>query len=156
MIPAPQTYADWVNVLTLLKNKSDDAEVLKAMQAGKLEWQSGIAERFSKRLMEAVNHRMNSASDKFQKNMGRTGGTENAIVRAILALRKELQFLVMVLDLPVLPEAHRSNLQKLIFEQADVMQKSLEDSAKKERSGKLSSIVRNNKVNSFKGAVSDE
>ena len=29
MIPAPQTYADWVNVLTLLKNKSDDAEVLK-------------------------------------------------------------------------------------------------------------------------------
>lgn len=156
MIPTPQTYAEWVNVLTVFKNKSDDAEVLKAMQSGKLEWQTGIAERFAKRLMEAVNHRMNCASDKFQKDMGRTGGSENAIVQAILALRKELHFLVLALDLPALPEEHRGNLQKLILEQADAMQKSLEDSAKKDRSGKLSSIVRNNKVNCFKGVFANE
>lgn len=36
-----------------------------------------------------------------------------------------------------------------VIEQADNMQKSLEDSAKNDRSGRMSSIVRNHRVNSF-------
>ena len=37
----------------------------------------------------------------------------------------------------------------MILEQANNIQNSLENSASKDRSGKLSSIIRNNKVNSF-------
>ena len=149
MIPIPQTYPDWVNVLAMLKDKTDDTDVLLAMQGGKLEWQTGVAERFVKRLTEAINHRMNCASDKFQKDIGRTGGAERAIVQAILTLRKEMRFLSQAVDLPALPETQRNQLKGLIVEQADIMQQSLEDSAKKDRSGKLLSIVRNNKVNSL-------
>ena len=149
MISVPQNYSEWVEILDKLKTKFDDKEVLKAMKNGHLEWQSGIAERFIKRLTDTVNERMNNASDKFQKDMSHSKGKESSIVQAILFLRKEMFFLSQVVDLPTVPETQRSQLVNMVLEQANIMQKSLEDSAKKDRSGKLSSIIRNNKINSF-------
>ena len=149
MIPAPHTYSEWVSVLDIFKAKSNDSEVLTAMKNGTVEWQSGVAERFSKRLIDSVNYRMNTASDKFQKEMSRAYGSEGAIVQALLALRKEMSFLVQAIDLPALPEKNRQQYIRLVLDQADNVQKALEDPAQKDRSGKLSSIVRNHKVNSF-------
>lgn len=149
MITTPHTYSEWVTVLTVLKNKTDDEEVIKKMKAGTVEWQSGVAERFSKRLIDAVNTRMNAASDKFQIDLSRAHGQEGAIVQAILALRKEMAFLAEAINLPALPDKERQYYLNLMLEQANNMQKSLEDSAKHDRSGKLSSIVRNHKVNTF-------
>ena len=149
MIPAPRTYAEWVNVLETFKTKANDSDVLAAMKSGTLEWQSGVAERFSKRLIDAVNYRMNAASDKFQTEMNRARGSEGAIVQALLNLRKEMSFLAQAINLPVLPEKDRQHYVQLVIDQANNMQKSLEDSAKKDRSGKMSSIVRNHKVNSI-------
>lgn len=149
MIRAPHTYAEWASVLTLLKDKTDDDAVLVAMQAGTIEWQTGVAERFSKKLIDAVNSRMNAASDKFQLDIQRAGGQERAIVQALLALRKEMRFLTRVLDIRAIPEQDRAQYVGLVRAQADAMQKSLEDSAKADRTGKLSSIIRNNRVNSL-------
>lgn len=149
MISAPHTYSEWVNVLDIFKTKSNDSEVLVAMRNGTIEWQSGVAERFSKRLIDSVNYRMNAASDKFQKDMGRSYGSEGAIVQALLSLRKEMAFLAQAINLPALPEKERQHYLQLVIDQANNMQKSLEDSAKKDRSGKMSSLVRNHKVNLF-------
>lgn len=149
MIDAPHTYSEWVSVLTIFRSKNNDEEVLKAMQNGSIEWQSGVAERFSQKLIDAVNARMNAASDKFQLDMSRARGQESAIVQAILALRKEMAFLAKAINLPALPADDRCHYLNLVIEQANSMQKSLEDSAKKDRTGKLSSIVRNHKVNAF-------
>ena len=149
MIQTPHTYSEWNAVLDMLRDRQDDAAVLAAMQQGTLAWQSGVAERFAKKLVDTINARMNAATDKFQKSMSRSGGQEGAIVQARLALRKELSFLVKAIDLPVIPEKDRAQYCNLVREQADQIQTSLEDSAKKDRSGKLSSIVRNHKVNAF-------
>jgi hypothetical protein len=140
MIPTPHTYAQWVEVITIFKNKSNDEDVLTAMQSGTIGWQSGVAERFST---------MNTASDKFQLDITRARGQEGAIVQAILSLRKEMAFLAKAIDLPVLPQKDRQHYLNLVIEQANNMQKSLEDSARNDRTGKLSSIIRNHKVNSF-------
>lgn len=148
-IAPPKTYSEWVAVLDILKAKTDDDEVLLAMQAGTIEWQSGVAERFSKRLIEVINFRMNAAADKFQKEIGRSGVQERAIVQALLALRKELRFLSQAINLPAIPEEDRKYFYQLVVDQANNMQNSLEDSAKHDRSGKLAIIVRNNKVNAF-------
>lgn len=148
-ITPPRTYAEWVTVLDMLKDKTDDEAVLLAMQQGTVEWQSGVAERFAKKLIDAINYRMNSASDKFKKEMGRAYGQERAIVQAIIALRKEMCFLSKAINLPAIPEEDRQQYHQLVISQANSMQSSLEDSAKKDRSGKLASIVRNNKVNTF-------
>ena len=119
------------------------------MQEGTIEWQTGVAERFTKKLIDVVNYRMNIASDKFQKEIGRSNGQERAIVQALLALRKELCFLSKTMNLPAIPENDRLQYYQMVISQANSMQNSLEESAKKDRSGKLASIVRNNKVNSF-------
>lgn len=134
-ITPPRTYAEWVAVLDMLKNKIDDESVLFAMQQGTIEWQLGVAERFAKKLIDVINYRMNSASDKFQKEMGRAYGQERAIVQALLALRKEMCFLSKAINLPAIPENDRRQYYELVISQADNMQSSLEDSAKKDRSG---------------------
>lgn len=153
MISIPHTYSEWVGILNIFKEKTDDTEVLRAMQQGTIEWQSGIAERFAKRLIDSVNYRMNAASDKFQKDLARANGQEGAIVQALLSLRKEMQFLAQAINLPALPEKDRQYYQRLVISQADNMQKSLEDSSKKDRSGKMSNIVRNHRVNAFQKEV---
>lgn len=149
MMPAPHTYSEWTKVLDIFKAKEDDAGILAAMKEGTLEWQSGMAERFSKRLVDAVNVRMNAASDKFRRDMNYARGTEGAIVQALLALRKELAFLVQAMDIPALPEEYRKQYIQLVSDQAKNVQASLEDSARRDRSGKMSSIVRNHRVDVF-------
>ena len=146
---APESYAEWADVLDALASRRNDAEVLSAMQAGTLPWQSGVAERFARRLIDTVNGRMNAATDQFQKSMSRSRGQESLIVQAVLSLRKELQVLARVMDIPVIPEKDRRQYVQMVRNQADQMQKSLEDSARTDRTGKLGSIVRNHRVNAF-------
>lgn len=149
MITPPRTYAEWVTILDMLKNKTDDQDVLAAMQRGTVEWQSGVAERFAKKLIDTINYRMNAATDKFQKDMTRAGGQERNLVQALMSLRRELSFLAQAINLPALPDKDRQHYLSLVLSQADNVQASLEDSAKRDRTGKLASIIRNNKVNAF-------
>ena len=81
-IAPPKTYYEWAAVLDRLKAKEDDDAVLAAMQKGTIQWQAGVAERFAKKLIDAVNWRMNAASDRFRKEMTRCNGQERAIVQA--------------------------------------------------------------------------
>lgn len=127
--------------------RENDEEVLLAMQSGTLEWQSGVAERFSKKIIDSVNERMNLASDRFQQAISKSHGEEGAIIYAILALRKEMAFLAETMNLPVLPDKDRQTYINLVLEQADKMQETLEKSASNEKSGKMRSIIRNNRIN---------
>lgn len=149
IIVPPKTYAEWVVALNMLKNKTNDDDVLSAIYKGTIEWQSGVAERFSKKLIDVVNHRMNGATDRFQREMSRSHGQERDVVQALLALRKELSFVSKIVNLPTLPDKERQQYYQLVVSQANKIQNSLEDSAKGDRSGKLASIIRNNKVNAF-------
>jgi hypothetical protein len=149
MIRPPSTYAEWAELLDLLKGKMNDADVLPALKQGTLAWQTGVAERFAQKLIDTINARMNAATDKFQKDLSRGNGQESVVVQAILALRREMAFLHTAIDLPVIPEADRAQYCALVREKADSMQQSLEESARKDRSGKMSSIIRNQKVNAF-------
>lgn len=145
----PRTYSEWVTVLDMLESRTDDEAVLEAMLNGTIEWQTGVAERFARKLVDTINSRMNAATDRFQKEMSRSMGQESVIVRALLALRKEMSFLAKAINLPAIPEKDRQQYRKLVIEQADKIQASLENSARHDRTGKLASIVRNNRVNSF-------
>lgn len=148
-ITPPHTYSEWVAVLDMLKAKTDDEAVLQAMLNGTIEWQAGVAERFTNKLFEAINSRINNANDKFQKEMGRTYGQERIIVQNLIALRKELSFLFKAVNLPAIPDKVRQQYCNLIIDQANKMQKALEDSAKNDRTGKQLSLVRNNRVNAI-------
>lgn len=145
----PQTYSEWTAALEVLKSRESDGEILEVMKHGKLEWQSGVADRFFKRFSDVVNARIDFASLRFQREMNHAGGNEGRIVGALLSLRREMSFLTQVVKITAIPEETREQYCGLLREQADKMQQSLEDSAKQDRTGKLASIVRNNKVNVF-------
>ena len=154
MIPSstiypPKTYSEWMAVLDILKAKTNDDAVLQAMTLGSLEWQTGVAERFISGLLGVVNFRLNAASDKFQRELSHAHGQERVIIQALLGLRRELSFLARAVDLPAIPYNERNRCRELIVAQANEYQRSLEDSAKRDRTGKLASIVRNNKVNAI-------
>lgn len=151
VITPPHTYAEWSAVLDKLKERAYDQEILQAMINGTIQWQSGVAERFSQKLIDVINFRMNQATDQFQKEMNRAQGREKDIIQALLHLRRELSFLTRAMNLPVIPEKDRGQYYQLVIDQANKIQTSLEDSVKVDRSGKLASIVRNNKVNAIEG-----
>lgn len=146
-ISPPETYSEWIAILNMLKMRTDDEAVLAAMQRGSLDWQAGVAERFAKKLIDVINFRMNSASDRFQKEIFRACGRERVVVQALLALRREMCFLSKAINLPVIPEKDRQQYYQLVVSHANDVQNSLEETAKKDRTGKLTSIVKNNRVN---------
>ena len=146
-ITPPTSYAEWVKILDLLKDRADDESVLAAMEQGTISWQSGIAERFSKKYIEVLNYRMNYATDRFQRELQRAAGQERVITQAIFTLRRELKFLVSTTKISIIPAKDQPQYEKLITAEANRIQSSLEASAKSDRTGKLASILRGNKVN---------
>ena len=143
MNKAPKIYADWIKVFDILKSGEDDEAILPLMQEGEIVWQSGVAERFLRKLVDTVNFRLNKAIDSFQKSRQ---SDENEIVKSLMQLRRELQFMLRVVDINAVPVKEKTELRNMIINQSNSIQESLEKSSESDRSGKLSSIIKNNKV----------
>ena len=143
MDKAPKIYADWIKVFDILKSGEDDEVILPLMQEGEIVWQSGVAERFLRKLVDTVNFRLNKAIDNFQKSRQ---SDENEIVQSLMQLRRELQFMLKVVDINTVPVKEKMELRNMIINQSNSIQESLEKSSESDRSGKLSSIIKNNKV----------
>ena len=143
MDKAPKIYADWIKVFDILKSGEDDEVILPLMQEGEIVWQSGVAERFLRKLVDTVNFRLNKAIDSFQKSRQ---SDENEIVQSLMHLRRELQFMLKVVDINTVPVKEKMELRNMIINQSNSIQESLEKSSESDRSGKLSSIIKNNKV----------
>lgn len=150
MIRPPSTYAEWVSILDIFDKKiGNDEATISAMRQGTLNWQSGVAERFTKKLTEVINDRLNAASDKFQRDINHTMGQDCLVIQALLRLRMEIENVFKITELNCVPEKYRVEYGRLVLEHADKMQKSLDLSARNDRTGKLSAIVRNHRVNDF-------
>ena len=143
MNKAPKIYADWIKVFDILKSGEDDEAILPLMQEGEIVWQSGVAERFLRKLVDTVNFRLNKAIDSFQKSRQ---SDENEIVQSLMQLRRELQFILKAVDINTIPVKEKTELRNMIINQSTSIQESLEKSSESDRSGKLSSIIKNNKV----------
>ena len=143
MDKAPKIYADWIKVFNVLKSGEDDEVILPLMQEGEIVWQSGVAERFIRKLVDTVNFRLDKAIDNFQKSHR---SDENEIIQSLMQLRRELQFMLKVVDINAIPVKEKTELRNMIINQSNSIQESLEKSSESDRSGKLSSIIKNNKV----------
>ena len=143
MDKAPKIYADWIKVFNVLKSGEDDEAILPLMQEGEIVWQSGVAERFLRKLVDTINFRLNKATDAFQRSHQTD---ENEIVQYLMQLRRELPFMLKVVDINAIPVKEKTELHNMIINQSNSIQESLEKSSESDRSGKLSSIIKNNKV----------
>ena len=148
MIAPPKTYAQWTDLFKMFSAGTADEDVLHAMRTGTIAWQSGVAERFAQRFMDTLNTRMKCASDVFDRDM-QNASDERTMIAALLALRRSLAFLRAAADLPAVPVEQRAQFVALVQQAADRMQESLISSAKNDRTGKMSALVRNHKVNAL-------
>lgn len=146
---SPQTYADWTRCFDEIKQGLNDEATISLMEDGSLSWSSGVAERFCSQLFEVINFRIDGASKRLQRNMDMARGNETAIVNALLGLKRELKLLKKLTILPAIPVEKRDYFSWQIVDYARNAQRSLEDSAKNDRSGRLGSLIRNNRIDTL-------
>ena len=146
MIAPPNTYAQWAALLTTFAAGTADEEAVHAMRAGTLVWQSSVAERFTQRLLDALNTRIQKDSDTFSRDLARASAEQDTIA-ALLAQRRRFRTLYAAADLPALPAATRKETIAAVQTAADRTQESLEASAKTDRTGRMSALVRSHRVN---------
>ena len=125
MIAPPRTYAAWTALLNTFAAGTADEEAVHAMRAGTLVWQSGVAERFTQRLLDALNTRIQKDGDTFSRDLARASAEQDTIA-ALLAQRRRF---------------------RTLYAAADRTQESLEASAKTDRTGRMSALVRSHRVN---------
>lgn len=146
MIRTPINYSDWIALFDKLKDHDGDEDVVSAMERGTIPWQAGVSERFTAKMIEAVNKRLDDASSRFSRNLSHSSG-DSGLIQALGAMRKELALMKRVVSVKAIPADIREKYVAMVVKYADDAQKSLEDSAKGDRTGRLRFLVRNHPVN---------
>lgn len=143
----PTTYHQWVECLDQLEAGANEEPLLAAMEAGALEWTSGVTERFVERLSRCINTRLRSSAASLQRDLTAGQGTEGAVVSALLDARRRIHRAHRLARLPVLPAYVQEELCHAVQSYADRAQESLERSARTDRTGRLAGLIRGNPLN---------
>jgi hypothetical protein len=144
----PSSYSEWLECFDIVKDGTNDAEVLECMKHGCLSLSAGVAGRFASQLTSLLQFRIKKASSKFSRSMQNARGELNCVTNALISVRKEYKYLLQIAKLPVIPLNDSQILVSALRQQADSMQDSLEStSVKNDRSGVLTSIIRRNRIN---------
>ena len=142
----PTTYAEWaVSCDRLLKGDCDE-DVVATMEAGSLEWTSGVAERITRRIHEVFESRLKLAGEHFQRDTHHAQGHATLLTNALLGIRKKMILLARLAALPALPDMVKQSLKQSLQQFAERTQSSLEASARTDRTGKTLDLVKRNLV----------
>lgn len=144
---SPTTYLEWVQCFDLAKEATHDEEVLNCIKSGSIDLSAGVGGRIADNLNEVIQLRLKKAVDKFSRATSFNGTDLNMLPNSLLLLRKEFKFLLQLVKIPGLPEENVNMFTVAIKKQADLMQQSLENSSKSDRTGMVASIIRRNKIN---------
>ena len=141
---APTIYYEWAQVLNTMKDGTDDAAALQALQAGTLVKGPNVYERLCKRLTAVIDARFQAALDKFQKTLSHASGDqfESVMSQALSMLFNDMQLMPKLTQLPVLQDSEKQKLMEIVQNNINQIGQSLVKSAKADRSGKLASILK--------------
>ncbi|MCL2656539.1 MAG: hypothetical protein FWD62_03785 [Betaproteobacteria bacterium] len=139
----PTTYAQWSACLDRFEAGDCDGDMLAVMRAGTLSWQGGVAPLFARRISETIDMRLKRVADSLSRSL-RLGADATSLSRALLDARQKLATTHRLASLPAFPEELRKSLEGFVQQYAQTTQQSLEDSAKRDHSGQIANIVRQN------------
>lgn len=150
---APSSYSEWSACIEALETGLNDELIIQAMAQGNLSWTSGVANLFSERISGAFNTRLQRCADRMTRDL--TQGTDETIlVWALLDTRRSLSLLHRLAGIQAFPQMLRDHLCTEVKRYAERAQQSLEDTAKQERSGRLSSLIRHNNLLAYENSSS--
>jgi hypothetical protein len=142
----PNTYAEWAAGCDRLLKGDCDEDTIAAMEAGSLEWTSGVAERITRRIHEVFDSRLKLAGEHFQRDTNYAHGHATLLTNALLGIRKKMILLARLAALPALPDMVKQSLQQSLQQFAERTQSSLESSARADRTGKTLDLVKRNRI----------
>lgn len=155
---APTTYAEWSVYLDIFEAGNDDDVALAAMRAGTLSWTGGVAPLFARRISEMLSTRLRRIGEDMSRSL-RLAGDATALSRVMLDARQKLATVNRLAAIPVFADELRTSLEGQITQYAETAQRSLEDSAKHDRTGQLATTIRHCSLLQFKNvavSVSEE
>lgn len=144
---SPQNYSEWCSVFDEIAKAPIDEKYIEIVTNGCISWSSGVAERFLRNAVEMIRTRINKAQDAFQRQVRNSRGETRNLVYSLKTLRKEYCYSYELAAALPIPEEYSIQIRKLVQDQADQTQKSLEESAQEDRTGHLKLIVKNAGVN---------
>lgn len=141
-VSAPASYAEWVPLLERFRDGDDS--VLGLLLAGTLEWTNVVAERWTARVAEAFDARLNAVTRRLQLALDRSRGDVFSVSQALLDARRALAPLHAAAAMPCAPESVREHFAGEVARFAARTQESLEGSAKRNRADVLLKALRDN------------
>ena len=140
-------YAQWCELFDTIAKDIRDDEYIAAVAAGSIPWTSGVAERFVQSAADMIRSRVNKAQDKYQQQIQNARGNMNNVLSALQTLKKEYVYVYQLAKALPIPPEHRDRIARMVQDQADQTQRSLEQTAASDRTGHLSVMVRNARMN---------
>lgn len=151
MITNPKNYAEWCKVFDEIDRWEighSDINLDNVLAQGKMKWVSGVAERFTNRLLDLINSRF-SKLNKFYDDRCSKYLNSFEFSKTLISFRKELLFLMRLTEISFLPDDLKQKLQDNILEFAHNAQQDLEDGAKGDLSGEMQRIVLGNRIDNL-------
>jgi hypothetical protein len=149
----PRTYAAWAALLD--RFAAGDDEVVAALEAGSLEWTGGVAERFTRRVVDALEARMQAWHAALSRDLAGARGDPQRVGQALVAARPRIASLFRVAALGVLPENVRKHLGDELARLLATAQSSLEGSVAR-HPGALALVRRHSLTARFPGVPTPE
>ncbi len=144
-------YAQWCQTFDKIQTWEIghiDNEISNKIKKGTLGWTSGVAERFTQRLLTLINFRLDKL-EKFYNERIRLCNDQFSISGLLVLFRKELIFLKELASINVLPEAVSRRIANEIEAFALNVHDSLLKGAKQDLSGILKQIILDTKINNI-------
>lgn len=107
-VTPPTTYAAWQELLDRFRAGAD--EVLPALEGGRIEWSPVVAERWTRRMSEALDERLRELSRQLQRDLERAGGDLHGVEAALVRAGRSLGPLGRFCRLPCVPPEVRDHL----------------------------------------------
>jgi len=147
-LEVPDSYAQWSDCLERLSKGLEDESCLRCMAAGRLSWTGGVATLFADRLGQEFNVRLTRCSERLTRDLQSTAD-ESSVVRAVMNARQALHFLHRLAHTPAFPEVVRTHWTDAVRKFSQRAQKTLEVSARSDRTGRLAVLLRNNNLERY-------
>jgi len=147
----PTNYSEWCDIFDTIEKWEighSDVNLNNALEQGSLKWVSGVAERFTNRLLDLINSRF-SKLNRFYNDRCTNYMDSFEFSKTLITFRKELLFLMQLADISFLPDELKEKLQDNILEFAQNAQQDLEDGAKSDLSGEMKRIVLGNRIDNI-------